>query len=199
MKEGEKGETGVEGRGMETFPVVGQLETGFDGLPLLVPRELASIRRHRGQALRWLVLKGPAPHAVTLAFYTGLKVRRAFVRAGMVEKVVDMLGRIVEKMERGEWELEKLCTTARKRMAFGPFVGVEHDSDLHTPGVRGQMGLAEDDNTVLAEFFGSSLLIFATALSRLHPLNSIEGHAAAKGGVRGSWNLAADRDLPSRA
>lgn len=73
MKEGEKGETGVEGRGMETFPVVGQLETGFDGRPLLVPKELASIRRHRGQALRWLVLKGPAPHAFTAAFYTGLK------------------------------------------------------------------------------------------------------------------------------
>ena len=116
--------------------------------------------------------------------------------------MMGVLGLCVEKVEAGEWELGKLCTTAEKRMAFGPFVGAGNDSDSYASGGNSQVGLANDENTALAEFVGSSLLAFSTALSRLHPLNSIEGAAAPAAATTaggGGLNMAAAGGSPSHA
>ncbi len=189
--------TPTQGDGGMAPASVGLLETAYDGAVFVVPMILASIRRHRGQALRWLTLKAPVTPAVSNVFARTLRIRRAFVRAGALERILAVLGQCVGKIEQNEWSLEKLCTTAEQRIAFGPFVGAGSDSDSYASGGNTQVGLANDENTALAEFLGSSLLVFAVALSRLHPTNSIEGAAAHIGGGGGS--LAAAGGWPSHA
>ncbi len=165
--------------GMNGGGVPALLEMAYDGVPFLVPMELASVRRHRGQALRWLTLKQPVAQPVGAAFDRALRVRRAFVRAGALERILSVLEQCVAQVEEDAWAPERLCTGAdsAQRIAFGPFVG-GGDSNSYASGGNSGVGLANDDNTALAEFLGSTLLAFAAAMSRLHPPNSIEGAAA---------------------
>lgn len=83
-------------------------EMGHDGLAFVVPVVLAAVRRHRGQTLRWLTLKGPTlqPSGTTAAFARTLRIRRAFVRSGALERVLAVLEQCIGKFEAQEWKIE---------------------------------------------------------------------------------------------
>lgn len=160
----------------------GLLETGYDGFPFVTPIVLASIRRHRGQALRWLALTPPVSPGLAQAFSRVLQIRCAMVRAGGVDRILRMVEQCIARMETGEWPFQSLCLGPDRRLAFGPFVGPGQDKDSYASGGNSQVGLANDENTAFAEFLGSCLLVFVTALSRLHPVDSVEGVTVEVGG-----------------
>lgn len=140
-------------------------EISHDEIGFVTPVVLLSIRRHRGQSLRWLTVKPSSPPAVVNAFQKILRVRRAFIRAGAVERVLGVLERCVAKLEHDEWPLSGLCLHGH--INFNMFASQDEAS-------LGRTG-SGFDNTTLAEFLGCSMVIFSCAVSRLKTVNCLEG------------------------
>jgi hypothetical protein len=89
---------------------------------MLAPEILTSLRRYRGEALRWLTLKpAAATPGLQASFARSLRVRRAFVRAGALDKVLEVLEHCVHKLEVDEWPLAGLCAATGDRLPFAAF------------------------------------------------------------------------------
>jgi hypothetical protein len=79
-----------------------------------------------------------------------LGVRRAFIKAGGVDRVLGVLDLCVNRLEADEWPLSGLCVN--ERMAFGGFL-----QDEASYGGRATGGRGEDGNASLSRF---SMMMF---------------------------------------
>ena len=146
-------------------PGAPSLEIAHDQIGFLCPLVLSSIRRHRGEALRWLTIKSTSPLPIQQSFSRVLRVRRAFIKSGAVDRVLSVLENCVVKLEAEEWPLTGLCV--EDRISFTAFLNEE--AGAYSMG-------GKEENTTLAEFLGSAILTFSASMSRLHPLNCNEGY-----------------------
>lgn len=142
-------------------------EISHDEIGFVTPVVLLLISRHRGQCLRWLTVKPSSPPLVQSAFAKILRVRRAFLRAGGVTRVLGVLERCVTKLEHDEWPLSGLCLHGQ--LSFAGFASLD-DSGFGRSNVRSGV-----ETTTMAEFLGCSLVIFACATSRVRTANAVEG------------------------
>lgn len=141
------------------------LEITHDEIAFATPAILASIRRHRGDALKLFSLKSNQASHASL-FKKVSAARKAFLKAEGLERVLSVLDFAVDKFEGGEWLITNLFNNQEK-INFFRFLPAEMSMQI------------SEENTSVSELIGCVMLIFACGLSRPIPSVSEDKDMAA--------------------
>lgn len=142
-------------------PIPSSAELAHDGITFIMPSILSSIRRHRNDAMNWLIIRPSVSSTGLTLFKKILGIRKAFLRVGGLDRVLGVVDFCVNKLEADEWPFCSLCIN--ERIHFSSFM-----MDNHTYGTKAE------EATTMAEFFGSALLAFACTVSRGYIVNQVE-------------------------
>jgi len=137
-------------------------EVTHDNIAFIMPTVLASIRRHRTEAMNWLIIR-PNITGVQLNYFKKiLGIRKAFLRIGGLDRVLGVVDNCINKLEADEWPFCNLCIN--DKITFSGFGTGDH----------GYGAKAVEEATTMSEFVGSALVTFACTVSRGYVVNQVE-------------------------